>query len=99
MLRAPRPVGTVGATPALSGPGYEQERAVATGTVKWFSSEKGYGFISEEGGPDVFVHYSAIEGQGYRNLVEGEAVEFEVEKGDKGLHATNVRKLAGSTSV
>jgi CspA family cold shock protein len=67
---------------------------VATGTVKWFSSEKGYGFISEEGGPDVFVHYSAIQGEGYRNLVESEPVEFEVETGDKGLHATNVRRLS-----
>ena len=72
---------------------------MASGTVKWFSSEKGYGFISEEGGPDVFVHYSAIQGQGYRNLVENEPVEFEVEQGDKGLHATKVRRLADTASV
>jgi CspA family cold shock protein len=72
---------------------------VATGTVKWFSSEKGYGFISEEGGPDVFVHYSAIQGDGYRNLVENEPVEFEVEQGDKGLHATNVRRLTDTATV
>jgi CspA family cold shock protein len=66
---------------------------VATGTVKWFSSEKGYGFISQEGGPDVFVHFTQIEGSGYRNLVEDEAVEFEVTEGPKGLQAANVRRL------
>ena len=63
----------------------------ATGVVKWFSSEKGYGFISEEGGPDVFVHFSAIEGDGYRNLEEGQAVEFEVTQGQKGPQAASVR--------
>ena len=72
---------------------------MATGTVKWFSSDKGYGFISEEGGPDVFVHYSAIQGDGYRNLSEGEPVEFEVEQGDKGLHATNVRRTEDTAAV
>jgi len=66
---------------------------VATGTVKWFSSEKGYGFISQEGGPDVFVHFSAIVGEGYRNLEEGQTVEFEVTQGDKGPQATNVRPV------
>jgi cold shock protein len=64
---------------------------VATGTVKWFSSEKGYGFISQEGGPDVFVHFSGIEGAGYKNLEENQTVEFEVTQGPKGLQATNVR--------
>jgi CspA family cold shock protein len=64
---------------------------VATGVVKWFSSEKGYGFISQEGGPDVFVHFSAIQGEGYRNLEEGQTVEFEVTSGAKGPQATNVR--------
>jgi len=64
---------------------------VATGTVKWFSSEKGYGFISQEGGPDVFVHFSGIEGAGYKNLEENQAVEFDVTQGPKGLQATNVR--------
>jgi CspA family cold shock protein len=68
-----------------------RDRVVATGTVKWFSSEKGYGFISQEGGPDVFVHFSAIEGSGYRNLEEGQQVEFEVTQGDKGPQAANVR--------
>jgi cold shock protein len=65
---------------------------VATGTVKWFSSEKGYGFITpDDGGADVFVHFSGIEGAGYRNLEEGQKVEFEVTKGPKGDQASNVR--------
>ena len=64
---------------------------MATGTVKWFSSEKGYGFISQEGGPDVFVHFSGIEGGGYKSLEENQQVEFEVTQGPKGLQATNVR--------
>jgi CspA family cold shock protein len=67
---------------------------VATGTVKWFSSEKGYGFISQETGPDVFVHFSAIDGAGYRNLEENDKVEFEVNQGPKGLQAANVRRIS-----
>ena len=61
-----------------------------TGTVKWFNGSKGYGFIEREGGDDVFVHYSAIQVEGYKNLEEGQRVEFSVEKGPKGLQATNV---------
>lgn len=61
-----------------------------TGTVKWFNSSKGYGFLAQEGGPDVFVHYSAIQGDGYHSLEEGQKVEFTVEKGQKGLQAANV---------
>jgi cold shock protein len=64
---------------------------VATGTVKWFSPEKGFGFITQADGPDVFVHFSAIEGDGYRNLEEGQTVEFEVTEGQKGPQAANVR--------
>jgi cold shock protein len=64
---------------------------VATGVVKWFSSEKGYGFISQEDGPDVFVHFSAIEGTGYRNLEENQKVEFDLTQGQKGPQAANVR--------
>lgn len=60
------------------------------GTVKWFNSSKGYGFIEREGGEDVFVHYSAIMGDGYRNLEEGQKVEFTIEQGAKGPQATNV---------
>ena len=61
-----------------------------TGTVKWFNGSKGYGFIAHEGGKDIFVHYSAIQGDGYRNLEEGQEVEFEVEDGTKGPQAANV---------
>jgi CspA family cold shock protein len=61
------------------------------GTVKWFNGDKGYGFIAREGGPDVFVHYSAIEADGFRNLEEGQKVEFTVEQGPKGLQAASVR--------
>ncbi len=60
------------------------------GTVKWFNGGKGYGFIEREGGEDVFVHFSAIQGDGYRNLEEGQRVEFTVEQGAKGLQAVNV---------
>jgi len=67
---------------------------MATGVVKWFSPEKGFGFISQESGPDVFVHFSAIEGEGYKNLEEGQAVEFEITEGQKGPQATAV-KLVG----
>jgi CspA family cold shock protein len=66
---------------------------VATGTVKWFNNEKGYGFISQSDGADVFVHYSAIETAGYKSLEEGQQVEFEVQQGDKGLQATSVRPV------
>ena len=66
---------------------------VATGVVKWFNSEKGYGFISQDGGPDVFVHFSAIQETGFRNLEENEKVEFDVSQGPKGLQAANVRRM------
>ncbi len=64
---------------------------MATGTVKWFNAEKGYGFIQREGGSDLFVHYTAIEGSGYRSLEEGQKVEFDVAPGRKGEEAQNVR--------
>jgi CspA family cold shock protein len=67
---------------------------VATGTVKWFNPDKGYGFISREDGEDVFVHFSAIQGEGYRNLEENQRVEFDVTQGQKGPQAANVRPLA-----
>jgi CspA family cold shock protein len=69
-----------------------QEERVASGTVKWFNSEKGFGFIQQDdGGADVFVHYSAIASSGYRELAEGQKVEYEVTQGQKGPQAENVR--------
>ena len=67
---------------------------MATGTVKWFNGEKGYGFITQDdGGPDVFVHFSAIAGEGYRNLDEGQKVSFDVTQGQKGPQAANVHAV------
>ena len=63
------------------------------GTVKWFSNEKGYGFIEREGGDDVFVHFSAIAMDGFKTLAEGQEVEFEIHAGAKGLHAANVTRV------
>jgi len=63
------------------------------GKVKWFSNQKGYGFIVPESGPDVFVHHTAIQGEGYKTLQEGQEVEFEIEAGPKGSHAVKVVKL------
>ena len=64
------------------------------GTVKWFDETKGYGFITSEDGGDIFVHYSSIEGGGFKSLVEGDSVSFEVEQGEKGPKAVNVEKLS-----
>lgn len=64
-----------------------------TGTVKWFNSSKGFGFISRDEGDDVFVHFKAINGEGYKSLDEGDQVQFEVEQGPKGLQANNVSKV------
>lgn len=66
---------------------------MATGVVKFFNSEKGYGFIAQDGGPDVFVHFSQIQGSGYRNLEQGQRVEFDVGQGRKGDEAQNVRAV------
>ena len=66
---------------------------MATGKVKWFSNQKGYGFITPENGTDVFVHHTGITGEGYKSLQEGQKVSFEIEKGPKGDHATNVVRL------
>ena len=66
---------------------------MSRGTVKWFNEEKGFGFIAQESGEDVFVHFSSIEGEGFKTLADGDAVEFEVAQGPKGLSAKNVRKV------
>lgn len=67
---------------------------MARGKVKWFNDAKGYGFIEQEGGDDVFVHFSAITMEGFKTLAEGQEVEFEIESGAKGLHAANVQRVA-----
>ncbi len=74
-----------------------EDEGKETGTVKWFSNPKGYGFISRDSGEDVFVHYSAIDGGGFRSLDEGERVEFTVEQGEKGPRAANVKSLEPSS--
>lgn len=66
---------------------------MAEGTVKWFNDAKGFGFISQDDGPDVFVHFSSIQGDGFKSLAEGERVTFDVEDGPKGLQASNVVKV------
>ncbi len=77
--------------PLLEAPAADEERI--TGTVKWFNRLKGYGFIAQSNGPDVFVHYSAITGEGFRNLDEGQSVSFRVEAGPKGLQAVEVQPV------
>ena len=66
---------------------------MSNGTLKWFNAEKGYGFISQESGDDVFVHFSAIQGKGFKTLEEGQNVSFEIEEGPRGKQASNVTKL------
>lgn len=66
---------------------------MAQGKVKWFNDAKGYGFIEQDGGEDVFVHFSSITMEGFKTLAEGQAVEFEIKNGDKGLHAANVQRV------
>jgi cold shock protein len=77
----------------------QEDTSLAHGTVKWFNDQKGYGFIGQDEGDDVFVHYSAIESGGFRSLNEGELVEFDVVPGPKGPQAKAVRKLTTATSA
>lgn len=73
--------------------GCQEVSDMEQGTVKWFNADKGYGFISRESGDDVFVHFSAIQGEGFKTLEEGQKVEFGIEEGNRGPQATNVTKL------
>jgi CspA family cold shock protein len=84
----------VDARPGLDAESHQKRRSVVEkGTVKWFNDAKGFGFISRESGPDVFVHHTAIEAEGFRSLSEGDRVEFEVVQGPKGAQAASVRRL------
>jgi CspA family cold shock protein len=87
----PRPVSRPGRSRFYLQSETKGNATVATGVVKWFNSEKGYGFISQSDGVDVFVHHSSIQMSGYRTLTEGQEVEFDVQEGQKGLQAANVR--------
>ncbi len=85
--------GILGRKVLASPVGRKEVVQVAEGTVKWFSNEKGYGFISQPDGEDVFVHFSAIQSEGYKSLEEGQAVQFDVTQGPKGKQASNVRPV------
>jgi len=86
-------VASDGVRPGLELSWLKKGNAVNTGTVKWFNEAKGFGFIAQSEGEDVFVHYSAIEGDGFKSLADGDQVTFEVTRGPKGLAAQNVRKV------
>jgi len=74
-------------------PDGNEEKKVAEGTVKWFNDSKGFGFIEQDNGPDVFVHFSAIQSDGFKSLAEGDRVAFDVAQGQKGPQSSNVRKI------
>ena len=91
-MQGVHPVTPAGALPEPEGSRTEEVVAMAKGTVKWFNDAKGFGFIAQDGGKDVFVHHTAIVADGFRSLAEGDQVEFEIVEGPKGLQAANVRK-------
>jgi cold shock protein len=91
VTRWPKSNGERGPAAAAGRRIHNQEVTMAQGTVKWFNGDKGYGFIAVDGGQDVFVHFSAITGSGYRSLEEGQQVEFDITQGQKGPQAENVR--------
>src|SRR6185436_19178805 len=90
--RGERPGPTCGTRSRQQRDNTQEADRMAKGKVKWFNDAKGYGFIEQEGGEDVFVHFSAIQMDGFKTLAEGQAVEFEVKQGDKGLHASIVMR-------
>ncbi|GGA55093.1 hypothetical protein GCM10011490_01140 [Pseudoclavibacter endophyticus] len=93
-LKTPRRRRRCGHPDHARGPQHRRNDDMATGTVKWFNSEKGYGFIApDDGSDDVFAHFSAIDGSGHRNLEENQRVEFDTERGQKGLQAANIRAI------
>jgi cold shock protein len=87
------PAIVAGGFPGALGLPFQEVATMAKGTVKWFNDAKGFGFIAQDGGKDVFVHHTAIIAEGFRSLSEGDNVEFEVVEGPKGLQASNVRKV------
>jgi CspA family cold shock protein len=87
------PATKAGGFPGACGLPFQEVATMAKGTVKWFNDAKGFGFIAQDGGKDVFVHHTAIIAEGFRSLSEGDNVEFEVVEGPKGLQASNVRKV------
>jgi CspA family cold shock protein len=93
LYRIPLPATRAGAFPESADSLSSEVAAMAKGTVKWFNDAKGFGFIAQEGGKDVFVHHTAIVMEGFRSLSEGDNVEFEIVEGPKGLQASNVRKI------
>lgn len=88
-----RPCGFFVSVRSCRNSGERRKQKMVKGKVKWFSNQKGYGFITPENGKDVFVHHTAIQGEGYKTLEEGQEVEFEIKQGPKGEQATNVTKI------
>jgi cold shock protein len=94
-LEGPTPAQWLGRSRTFYGSNTKEKQQMATGTVKWFNDAKGFGFITQDGGgEDVFCHHTAIQAEGFRSLAEGQKVQFDVNKGPKGLQAANVRPIS-----